>query len=68
MIRMCKLPVGEEPHLWPALQTEWVEKAVSCLHLATRYKLPFKLLRRSDGRWRWPVGDRAAVFFFFFSV
>ena len=32
MIRMCKLPVGEEPHLWPALQTEWVEKAVSCLH------------------------------------
>ena len=33
LIRMCKLPVGEEPHLWPALQTEWVEKAVSCLHL-----------------------------------
>ena len=30
-------------------------------HLAWRYKLPFKLLRRSDGRWRWPVGDRAAV-------
>ena len=23
--------------------------------------LPFKLLRRSDGRWRWPVGDRAAT-------
>ena len=30
-------------------------------HLAWRYKLPFKLLRRSDGRWRWPVGDRAAT-------
>ena len=25
---MCKLPVGE-PHLWPALQTEWVEKALN---------------------------------------
>ena len=35
---MCKLPVSEEPHLWPLLQTElWVEmaklpKAVSFLH------------------------------------
>ena len=31
---MCKLPVSEDPHLWPVLQTEWVEmpKAVSCLH------------------------------------
>ena len=31
---MCKLPVSEDPHLWPVLQTEWVvmPKAVSCLH------------------------------------
>ena len=29
-------------------------------------KLPFKLLRRSDGRWRWPVIDRAAAVVFGF--
>ena len=22
---MCKLPVSEDPHLWPVLQTEWVD-------------------------------------------
>ena len=37
-------------------------------HLAWRYKLPLKLLRRSDVRWRWTMRRRQSVIFRFLSV
>ena len=44
---MCKLPVSEEPHLWPLLQTElWVEMA----------KLPKAVFPAS-----WPGRSRARL-------
>ena len=50
---MCKLPVSEEPHLWPLLQTElWVEMAK--LPKAVSLLTYLGLLRILHDRRRWP--------------